>query len=108
MKCIPATDLTGPLSAAEIRQLLPQLHPDWQLTAEHSGLLRSFSFADFNHTMMFVNAIAWLAQTENHHPDLAVGYNYCHVTFTTHAVLGLSQNDFICAVAIDRLYSALY
>ena len=53
--------------------------------------------------MSFVNALAHIANIEDHHPDLEVGYNYCNVRFTTHAIKGLSENDFICAAKIDRI-----
>jgi 4a-hydroxytetrahydrobiopterin dehydratase len=53
--------------------------------------------------MAFVNAVAWIAHRENHHPDLEVGYNRCLVRFTTHAIGGLSENDFISAAKVDRL-----
>ncbi|HAT8983211.1 TPA: 4a-hydroxytetrahydrobiopterin dehydratase, partial [Legionella pneumophila subsp. pneumophila] len=64
---------------------------------------RAFSFKNFYETMAFVNAIAWIANIENHHPDLEVGYNYCRVHFMTHALNGLTHNDFICAAKIDKL-----
>jgi 4a-hydroxytetrahydrobiopterin dehydratase len=50
-----------------------------------------------------VNALAWIVNQESHHPDLKMGYNYCEVTFTTHAIDGLSENDFICAAKVDSL-----
>ena len=53
--------------------------------------------------MSFVNALAHIANIEDHHPDLALGYNYCRVTYTTHAARGLSENDFVCAAKIDRV-----
>jgi 4a-hydroxytetrahydrobiopterin dehydratase len=53
--------------------------------------------------MNFVNAVAWIANRENHHPDLKVGYNYCEINYKTHAISGLSENDFICAAKIDKL-----
>ena len=53
--------------------------------------------------MAFVNGIAWMANKENHHPDLMLGYNYCEVNYTTHALNGLSMNDFICAAKVDAL-----
>ena len=53
--------------------------------------------------MSFVNALAHIANIEDHHPDLEVGYNYCHVTFTTHAIGGLSENDFVCAAKTDLI-----
>jgi 4a-hydroxytetrahydrobiopterin dehydratase len=54
--------------------------------------------------MAFVNAAAWISHREDHHPDLAVGYNQCRVEYTTHAIGGLSENDFICAAKLDRLF----
>ena len=54
--------------------------------------------------MAFVNAVAWLSHREDHHPDLMVGYNKCRVEYTTHAIHGLSENDFICASKVDALF----
>ena len=55
------------------------------------------------HTMSFVNAVAHIANAEDHHPDLEIGYGYCRIKFNTHAIGGLSENDFICAAKIDAL-----
>lgn len=93
------------LTAEQIRNLIPQLHDAWSVLEGDKEIKRSFSFANFYETMAFVNAIAWIANTENHHPDLELGYNYCHVRFMTHALQGLSHNDFICAAKIDALLS---
>ena len=82
---------------------LASLHPDWQLDAEGRSLKRSYTFVNFLRCMSFVNAIAHIANVEDHHPDLEIGYDYCRVTYTTHAIQGLSENDFICAAKIDRL-----
>jgi 4a-hydroxytetrahydrobiopterin dehydratase len=60
-------------------------------------------FKDFYHTMSFVNALAHIANVEDHHPDLELGYDYCNVTYSTHAISGLSENDFICAAKTDVL-----
>ena len=68
-----------------------------------SCLRREFRFADFYRTMSFVNALAHIANIEDHHPDLDIGYNYCRVRYSTHAIKGLSENDFICAAKIDRI-----
>jgi 4a-hydroxytetrahydrobiopterin dehydratase len=70
---------------------------------EGKSLLREFRFKDFFRTMSFVNALAHIANLEDHHPDLEVGYGYCRVRFTTHAIQGLSENDFIVAAKIDQL-----
>ena len=91
------------LNAEQVKNLLPQLQPSWHVASDSKEIERAFSFNNFYETMAFVNAIAWIAHAENHHPDLDVGYNYCHVRFSTHALKGLSLNDFICAAKIDAL-----
>ncbi|MEO6564242.1 MAG: 4a-hydroxytetrahydrobiopterin dehydratase, partial [Nitrosospira sp.] len=62
-----------------------------------------YNFNNYYQTMAFVNAVAWVSHREDHHPDITVGYNKCRVEYTTHAVNGLSENDFICAAKIDTL-----
>jgi 4a-hydroxytetrahydrobiopterin dehydratase len=69
-------------------------------------IYRDFEFKNYYKTMAFVNAVAWIAHQENHHPDLFVGYNRCRVQYTTHAIAGLSENDFICAAKVDALINA--
>lgn len=68
------------------------------------AIQKRFAFPDFHHTMAFVNAVAWIAHAEDHHPDLLVGYGHCTVRYRTHSVGGLSLNDFICAAQIDALF----
>ena len=97
------SDLTPPLSPAEAATLLGQLHGDWRIAADSKSLKRAFQFRDFYRTMSFVNAAAHIANVEDHHPDLELGYNYCRITYATHSIGGLSQNDFICAAKIDLL-----
>jgi 4a-hydroxytetrahydrobiopterin dehydratase len=92
------------LNPEQITHLMPQLAEGWAIIQNHTTLKKSFSFKNFYETMAFVNAIAWMANLENHHPDLEVGYNYCHVTYMTHALKGLSHNDFICAAKVDALF----
>jgi 4a-hydroxytetrahydrobiopterin dehydratase len=91
------------LNAEQITNLMPQLDKSWQISSDSKTITRILKFTNFYETMAFVNALAWIANTENHHPDLEVGYNYCHVTFMTHALQGLTQNDFICAAKMDSL-----
>jgi len=91
------------LSRGEAEKLLKELAGDWVLNMEAGAIRRAFAFKDFYRTMSFVNALAHIANIEDHHPDLEVGYNYCRVQYTTHAVKGLSENDFICAAKIDQL-----
>ncbi|MEO7244398.1 MAG: 4a-hydroxytetrahydrobiopterin dehydratase [Rubrivivax sp.] len=98
-RCTPVAAGEG-LDTAQIQDLLVQL-PQWRLVDR--ALERRFGFPDFHRTMAFVNGIAWIAHREDHHPDLAVGYDYCTVRLHTHAVGGLSRNDFVCAARIDAL-----
>ena len=102
-KCAPCEGGMAPLTAQEAGALRAQLHPDWTLADDAKSLKRALKFKDFYRTMSFVNALAHIANVEDHHPDLEVGYNYCRIAYSTHSIGGLSQNDFICAAKIDRL-----
>ena len=101
--CVPCEGGVPPLSADEAAAHLRSLHGDWKLSDTGRSIARAYRFRDFYRTMSFVNAVAHIANAEDHHPDLEVGYNYCNVRYTTHAIQGLSENDFICAAKIDRL-----
>lgn len=76
--------------------------PGWSLTT--GDLRRQFSFPDYKATIGFVNHVAALADAEDHHPELLVGYNRCEVRWSTHSVGGISENDFVCAAKVDRLF----
>ena len=102
-KCKPCDGGTPVLTGEAAAQLLKQVSTDWVLTANAHAIRREFAFRDFYRTMSFVNALAHVANIEDHHPDLEVGYNYCRVTFTTHAIRGLSENDFVCAAKVDLI-----
>ena len=102
-KCVPCEGGVAPLPAAKARLLCKELHQDWQLAKDFKSLKRTLKFKDFYRTMSFVNAIAFIANIEDHHPDLEIGYDYCRITYATHSIGGLSENDFICAAKIDRL-----
>jgi 4a-hydroxytetrahydrobiopterin dehydratase len=101
-KCLPCEGGTAPLNKARIDELLPQV-PGWQVDPDHKKIFRRFEFKGFYKTMAFINAMAWIANQENHHPDFEGGYNFCLVHFTTHAIDGLSENDFICAAKLNAL-----
>ena len=93
----------GPgLASAEVSKLLTQVQ-GWSLDAGGQGIHRTFKFASYYPTIAFVNAVAWIAHREDHHPDMTVGYNTVVVTYATHSVGGLSENDFICAAKVDAL-----
>jgi 4a-hydroxytetrahydrobiopterin dehydratase len=101
--CKPCEGGVAPLDAAAARAQMKRIDPAWTLDAGAAAIRRSYQFRDFYRTMSFVNAVAYVANAEDHHPDLELGYNYCRVRFTTHAIKGLSENDFICAAKVDRL-----
>src|SRR5689334_12661270 len=102
-KCKPCDGGVPPLTRDRATQLLAQLENGWSMAADARSIRRELSFKDFYRTMSFVNAVAHLANIEDHHPDLEVGYNYCRIVFTTHTVGGLSDNDFICAAKVDLI-----
>jgi 4a-hydroxytetrahydrobiopterin dehydratase len=102
-KCTPCEGGVAPLTRAAATTLLGELDPGWKLSADGKSIRREFGFKDFYRTMSFVNALAHVANIEDHHPDLEVGYNYCRAVFTTHAIKGLSENDFICAAKTDDI-----
>ncbi|MGE0348024.1 4a-hydroxytetrahydrobiopterin dehydratase [Hydrogenophaga sp.] len=93
------------LSATEIVTRLTQLNGDdaqgWKLI--DGALEKTYTFANYHATMAFVNALAWIAHREDHHPDLAVSYSRCTVRFNTHDVGGISVSDIHCAAAVDAL-----
>lgn len=102
--CKPCEGGIPALNQTEAEAMLKNI-PQWLLLDKARKLQRRFEFKGFNKTMCFINAIAWTANQEMHHPDVSYGYNYCEVTYTTHAINGLSENDFICASKIDALFN---
>jgi 4a-hydroxytetrahydrobiopterin dehydratase len=101
--CKPCEGGVAPLAPAKAHELMRELAPGWQLANDARSIRREFKFKDFYRTMSFVNALAHVANIEDHHPDLQVGYNHCSVLYTTHAIGGLSDNDFICAAKLDQI-----
>ena len=93
------------LSATEIVSQLSKLNGEqplgWRLI--DGALEKSFRFKDFHHSIGFVNAVAFIANAENHHPDLTVSFSQCTVRFNTHDVNGISVSDFLCASKVDAL-----
>ena len=86
----------------EIQRHLAQA-PGWSLVT--GAIEKHYAFADYHRTLAFVNALAWVAHSQDHHPDLQVSFNRCVVRFNTHSVGGISINDFICAAKVDALLS---
>ena len=100
-KCKPCEGGVTPMSKSEIDSMLGQLS-GWSY--REGVITKTFSFPDYWQTMAFVNATAWISHREDHHPDLMVGYNQCRVNYSTHAIKGISENDFICAAKLDALF----
>ena len=90
------------MTKAEAEKLMPELQ-DWMLIDDANLLAKSFRFKDFVETMQFVNKVAAIAEEEGHHPDMTVSYGAVTVELMTHAIGGLSENDFIVAAKIDKL-----
>jgi 4a-hydroxytetrahydrobiopterin dehydratase len=100
-RCVACTSKTPRLDPGQVRSFLAEV-PGFA-SDDSLRVSRLFEFRDFSETMLFVNAVAWIAAREDHHPDLEVTYKTCRVTFTTHAIGGLSENDFICAAKVNAL-----
>ena len=100
-KCAPCEGGVDPLTDAQIGPLLKGLS-GWQ--RDGVKIFKEYKFKDHYQTQAFTNAVMWVSHREDHHPYLIVGYNTCRVEFWTHAIGGLSENDFICAAKVDMLF----
>jgi 4a-hydroxytetrahydrobiopterin dehydratase len=101
-KCVPCEGGMKPLDEIQVRDYLARLRR-WENNGQ--AIVKVFSFKNYYETMAFVNAAAFIAHREDHHPDLEVSYKTCKVRYSTHAIGGLSENDFICAAKVDALIS---
>ncbi len=101
-RCIPCEGGVPALDDSEVRRLLGQID-GWDAPANEGTIRKKFKFATFADTIDFVNRMAKLAEAEGHHPDFCVRFTVVDVSLTTHAIGGLSENDFILASKIDRL-----
>ncbi len=105
-RCTPLKGAENGLSIAEVQELLRAL-PGWALSDDGKTVSKDFGFQNFHRTMAFVNAVAWVAHRQDHHPDMEVGYKHCLLRFSTHDVGGLSDLDLELAAAIDRIAATL-
>jgi 4a-hydroxytetrahydrobiopterin dehydratase len=102
-KCVPCEGGVAPLAPEQVGPLLKGLS-GWEL--DGGMIAKTYRFRNYHETMAFVNATAWISHREDHHPDLLVGYDKCRVSYVTHAIDGLSENDFICAAKLDALFES--
>ncbi len=100
--CKPCEGGVEPLTREQAEKLMEALHVDWQLSDDGKSLQRCYAFKVYSRTIAFTNLVAWIATNEGHHPDMRVSYGSCEVSWTTNAIDGLSDNDFICAAKMDR------
>ena len=100
-KCKPCEGGVAPLTDEQVRPMLKGLQ-GW--SRDGKSIAKTYKFRNYFETMAFVNAAAWISHREDHHPDMVVQYNRCRVSYVTHAIDGLSENDFICAAKLDALF----
>ena len=100
-KCVPCEGGVAPLTPDQVRPMLKGLE-GWSVDGKM--ITKTYQFRNYFETMAFVNAAAWVSHREDHHPDMLIGYNKCRVSYITHAIDGLSENDFICAAKQDALF----
>ncbi len=101
-KCIPCEGGITPLSKDQVAEYKKHIQADWKV-AENKKISREYSFVNYKHTMDFVNKVANLAEEEGHHPVMHVHFGKVLIELWTHAINGLSENDFIMASKIEKL-----
>lgn len=100
--CTACHGKTAPMSA-KVAQAYIQQVLFWEVNDANTEISRTFQFKNHYQAIAFVNAMAWVSHRENHHPLAEVDYNSCRVRYSTHAINGLSDNDFICAAKLNAL-----
>jgi len=100
-KCVACEGGTEPITKKQAAEYLKET-PGWRILPDGLKIEREFNFKDFKTAMAFVNKVAALAESEGHHPDIHVFYNHVHLELSTHAIGGLSENDFILAAKVNR------
>src|SRR3990167_6940112 len=101
-KCVPCEGSAKPLVGAEINKYLELLKTPW-VVIDNLKIKKEFKFSNFRKAIAFVNQVSVLAESEGHHPDIQIHYNKVVLEFSTHAINGLSINDFVMAFKIDSL-----
>ena len=101
-KCVACEGGTAPLNRAEAQTLIKQLN-GWTLSGDSQWISKDFTFKNFAEAMAFADKVGEIAESEGHHPDLQVRWGKAVVELTTHAIHGLSENDFIVAAKVDKI-----
>ncbi len=102
-RCVPCEGGVHALDKSACERLSRHLHARWRVAKDFKRIAADFEFKNYYHTTAFVNAVIYIAHREDHHPDITFTYKSCHIEYSTHAINGLSENDFICAAKIDGL-----
>jgi len=102
--CVALNKGEATIDSSTARQL-EEVITGWQISNDNLSISKNFKFKNYYETISFVNSVAWIANQQDHHPDLMVSYNQCNITYSTHSVGGLSRNDFICAARINQLFA---
>lgn len=102
-RCRPCEGGVEPLTPEQVREHLAMVGSHWKAADDNRSIAAEFNFRNYYHTTAFINAVVYLAHREDHHPDISFGYKTCTITWSTHAIDGLSENDFICAAKVDAL-----
>ena len=100
-KCVACEGDVTPFNQVEAEVLLKQI-PGWELSSDGKTISNKYTFKDFKEALAFVNTVGAIADSEGHHPDIELGWGKVNISLTTHAIKGLSQNDFIVAAKIDQ------
>lgn len=106
--CVPSSRDAAPFSPPQALIMKVHLHPAWDLIFDGTRLLRRFRFKNFKDALALAVIIGELAESENHHPDLHIGWGRLEVEITTHAVHGLVENDFIFAAKVDKAFDDFF
>lgn len=104
-KCVPCEGGISPFSLENLFEYQKQVNEDWRVADEGKKIKRDFTFGDFKEAMGFINKVADIAEAEGHHPDISISYNRVTISLWTHAIGGLSENDFIMAAKIDSIHA---
>ncbi len=102
-KCVPCEGGVDPMTKADAEAMLEFHVKDWILSNDAKSISKKFEFKNFSDALSFVNKVGSIAESEGHHPDIELGWGKVNITLTTHAIGGLSQNDFIVAAKINHI-----
>lgn len=101
--CVPCEGGVNPINRTDAMAMLEYHAKDWLLSSDDKSISKKFEFKNFSDALKFVNSVGELAEAEGHHPDIELGWGKVNIFLTTHAINGLSQNDFIMAAKINKI-----